>query len=261
MVSAWAGSYWFGLACCAVWAWEFQQLRSALEKAKRNLAEGRYAVARKELMELEAHWSADGEVAYELGRCEQARGRTEAALAAWARVPSGSPFAGWAAAQRAKAEMSRGRLVEAEAQLVKSLELPGSHRDQARWGLVLLLREEGRFAEARRWYVEGIDLLRDPVSALHRLYQLDHDPFPTEGVRQAMESAGSQAPDDDRVWLARAHLATRLGQFTEADRWLDRCLKRRPEDPAVCARPARVGHGGRAARHRPANLGPHPGRT
>jgi len=99
--------------------------------------------------------------------------------------------------------------------------------------LVLLLREEGRFAEARRWYVEGIDLGRDPVSALQPLYRLDHDPFPTEGVRQAMESAGSQAPDDDRVWLARAHLATRLGQFTEADRWLNSCLQRRPEDPVA----------------------------
>ena len=222
----------FGLVCCAVWAWEFRRLRSALEQAKRDLAERRCATARKELIDLEAHWSADGEVPYELGRCEQARGQTEAAVAAWARVPSGSPFAGWAAAQRAKAEMSRGRLVEAEVQLGKSLEFPGSHRDQARWGLVLLLREEGRFAEARRWYVEGIDPT-DPVSGIQRLYNLDHDPFPTEGVRQAMESAGSQAPDDDRVWLARANLATRLGQFTEAEHWLDTCLKRRPEDQAV----------------------------
>jgi len=222
-----------GLVSCAVWDWKVQGWRSALEQAKRDLAEGRYATARLELVKLGAYWSADGEVAYELGQCEMARGRTEAAVAAWARVPANSPFAGWAAARRAKAEMSRGRLVEAEELLVKSLDFSGSHRSQARWGLVLLLREEGRFAEARRWYVEGIDLARDPVSALRELYQLDHDPFPTEGVRQAMESAGSQAPDDDRVWLARAHLATRLGQFAEADRWLTRCLKRRPEDPVA----------------------------
>ncbi len=43
----------------------------------------------------------------------------------------------------------------------------------------------------------------------------------------------AQAPDDDRVWLARAHLAIRLGDFEEARQWLDRCLARRPEDPAV----------------------------
>ena len=222
-----------GVMFWAVWAWQLRQLRVSLEQAKRDLAEGRYAVARRELVKLDSHWSADGEVAYELGLCEQARGRTEAAVAAWSRVPAGSPFAGWAAARRAKAEMSRGRLVEAEEQLVKSLQFPGTHREEARRGLVLLLREEGRFAEARRWYLEGIDLERDPASAVRYLYQLDNDPFPTEGIRQAMDSAGSQAPDDDRVWLARAHLATRLGQFDDADRWLNRCLERRPDDPGA----------------------------
>jgi tetratricopeptide (TPR) repeat protein len=222
-----------GLFFFAVRTWEARRFRAVLEQAKRDLAEGRYARARQELVKLAASGRADGEVAYQLGVCEQARGRTDAAQAAWAQVPSDSPFAGWALAQRAKASMSRGRLVDAEALLVQSLEIPGSHRDQARWGLVLLLRKEGRFAEARRWYVEGIDPASDPVPTLQELYKLDHDPFPTEGVRQAMESAARQAPDDDRVWLARAHLATRLGQLPEADRWLSACLERRPEDAAI----------------------------
>jgi tetratricopeptide (TPR) repeat protein len=222
-----------GLVCGAVWAWEVRRLHTALEQAKRDLAAGRYARAHRALAELAAQWPADGEVAYQLGLCQQARGRTDAALAAWARVPTDSPFAGWAAARRARVEMSRGRLAAAEALLIQSLEHPGSHRDEARWGLVLLLREQGRFAEARRLYLAGIDLARDAVPTLVELYKLDHDPFPTEGVRQAMESAARQAPDDDRVWLARAHLATRLGQFTEADRWLGACLQRRPDDPVV----------------------------
>ncbi len=34
-------------------------------------------------------------------------------------------------------------------------------------------------------------------------------------------------------WLGKAHLAMRIGDFAEAVRWLDRCLARRPEDPAV----------------------------
>ena len=76
-----------GLVCGGVWAWEVRRLRSALDQAKRDLAEGRYARARQELVELAAYWSADGEVAYQLGLCHQARGRTEAALAAWAQVP------------------------------------------------------------------------------------------------------------------------------------------------------------------------------
>jgi enediyne biosynthesis protein E4 len=221
------------LACGAAWAWEARRLRSMLEQAKRDVAEGRLGRTRSELTALAARWSANGEVAYQLGLCEAARGRTEAALAAWEQVPAGSPFAGWAAAQRAKAELSRGRLVTAEALLTKSLELPGSHRDEARWGLVLLLREEGRFDEARRVYVEGVNPACDPAATLAELYRLDHDPFPIEGVRQAMESAGRQAPDDDRVWLARAHLALRLGQLADAGRWLSACLERRPADDSV----------------------------
>ena len=50
------------------------------------------------------------------------------------------------------------------------------------------------------------------VVTLQRLYKLDVDPFPIEGVRRGLESAARQAPDDDRVWLARAHLAIRVGR-------------------------------------------------
>ena len=42
------------------------------------------------------------------------------------------------------------------------------------------------------------------VLTLQRLYKLDIDAFPIEGVRRGLERAGKQAPDDDRVWLARA---------------------------------------------------------
>ena len=35
------------------------------------------------------------------------------------------------------------------------------------------------------------------------------------------------------MWLARANLAMLRGRFPEAERWLDACLKRRPDDPAV----------------------------
>ena len=39
--------------------------------------------------------------------------------------------------------------------------------------------------------------------------------------------------DDDRVWLGRANAAITTGRFDEAAPWLERCLSRRPEDPAV----------------------------
>ena len=59
--------------------------------------------------------------------------------------------------------------------------VPACRRDQvaeARWGLVLLLRQEGRFAEARRWFVEGVGASRDMVVTLQELYKLDYDPVP-----------------------------------------------------------------------------------
>jgi hypothetical protein len=48
-----------------------------------------------------------------------------------------------------------------------------------------------------------------------------------------LDEAGRTAPEDDRVWLGRAYLAIRTGQFPEADRWLGKCLARRPQDPVV----------------------------
>ena len=116
---------------------------------------------------------------------------------------------------------------------VRAAARAGPHVAEARWGLVLLLRMEGRFDEARRCLQAGFDQMSSPVATLQRLYKLDVDSLPIEGIRRGLDRAGKQAPDDDRVWLARAHLAIRSGDLAEADAWLARCLARRPEDPAV----------------------------
>ncbi len=75
--------------------------------------------------------------------------------------------------------------------------------------------------------------MSNPVITLVRLYRLDHNIYPTEGIRLTLERSGNLSPQDDRVWLGKAHLATLLGRFDEARTWLDRCLKRRPDDVAV----------------------------
>jgi enediyne biosynthesis protein E4 len=41
------------------------------------------------------------------------------------------------------------------------------------------------------------------------------------------------APDDDRIWLGKANLAIRAGSYDEAARWIDACLRLRPEDGPV----------------------------
>ena len=129
--------------------------------------------------------------------------------------------------------MDRGRFTECETLLRQAAGAPGSHVAEARWGLVLLLRMEGRFEEAHRWLEDGFDVMTSPVETLQRLYRLDVDPFPIDGVRTALERAGRQAPADDRVWLARAHLAILRGEFADAELWLERCPSSRPDDSVV----------------------------
>ena len=59
---------------------------------------------------------------------------------------------------------------------------------------------------------------------------LDHSPLPAEALQVALDKADD---DDDRVWLGRANHALLTGRFADAADWLDRCLRRRPDDPAV----------------------------
>ena len=226
-----------GIGVATVWmimrGVEERRCQTLLEHAKTEMSVGRYGKARdrlKELLERRPEWD---EAWYNLGVCEQTRDRTELALAALAKVSPGSDWAGWSAVRRSRLEMDRGRFAEAEKLLVRAAGIPGTHVAEARWGMVLLLRQQGRFDEARRWLEVGFDLMSSSVETLQRLYKLDVDPFPIEGIRVLLDRAGRQAQDDDRVWLARAHMAIRVGNFREARSWLDRCLKRRPDDPAV----------------------------
>ena len=69
---------------------------------------------------------------------------------------------------------------------------------------------------------------------LHKHFLLGNPrSFPVDALRTRLEEAGRAAPEDDRVWLGKANLATRTAEFGEAEAWLERCLERRPEDPAV----------------------------
>ena len=99
--------------------------------------------------------------------------------------------------------------------------------------LARLWRHEGRFDEVRRLLRDEWARAADPSRTLRDLWMLDAEPVPIEMVRGVLDKAAGQAPDDDRVWLGRANLATWSGRFEEADRWLKACLERRPRDPAV----------------------------
>ncbi|QDV38641.1 FG-GAP-like repeat-containing protein [Tautonia plasticadhaerens] len=220
----------------ALWIDREARLRrfgGGLEEARSALLDGRHATARRRLADLVDRRPGHGEALYLLGLCEQLLGHPDRAEAAWARIPGGTPEAGLALLHWADVEQERGRLAAAEDRLRAALGIPGAHRPMARWSLVLLLRHEGRFDEARVVFRRGLAEHPEPVEAMKILYKLDTDPFPVETARRDLEIAHRLAPEDDRAWLGLAHLATRSGRFDEAEGWLDRCLGRRPGDPAV----------------------------
>jgi thioredoxin-like negative regulator of GroEL len=224
-----------GLGLIAAASWGVGEVRAlaALDQARRDVAGGRMGSARVALLRLAGRRPGWDEVHYQLGLCHRAEGRPDDAIAAWRRVGPRSPFAGRAALFAARLALDLGRMEEAEELLLAAIGTDGPDRKDARWDLVRLLRLEGRFDEARHRYEAGIAGQTDEPAMLRMLHRLDVEPFPVEGVRRFLDRAESKAPDDDRVALGQAHLATRLGRFEEADRRLQICEARRPDDPAV----------------------------
>ena len=233
ILAAAGGVWWFSERSREQW------IASELVEANRELAENRPNSALDRLNRLIELRPGRSDLLLAFGRAELARGKTDKALVAFSEIPAGSDEIGTAAALRSRIEIQAGMLDAAEIQLSTTLNDPknqgSSTLPEARDALVRLLRSEGRFAEGRQTYMAGASEWPDPVKGLKGLYRLDVDPIPTEGLRAYFENARTRQPNDDRAWLGLAALETRLGQFAEAEKWLDACLAKRPEDPAVWA--------------------------
>jgi tetratricopeptide (TPR) repeat protein len=205
-------------------SWRYQ---ASLKQAKARLDSGSPYEARRLLAESAARWPGDGEVEFLLGACEQALGRPDAAAGAWSRVPTDSPFAGHAAMLRVRLLMKRNRFAAAEELLPIALRASGQHAIEARETLVVLFKLEGRFAEVKSLVQEGWDSYPDRFGLLRQLANLDSiNPVPIEKIWPALEKAAEISPDDDRIWLGRANLAIRTGEFAKAKGWLDDSLRR-----------------------------------
>jgi enediyne biosynthesis protein E4 len=215
--------------------------QSALDQVDRDIAAKRYGTARQRLIGLATRWVGPDAVDYRLGVCEGYLGHDEAALAAWGRLPMGSPFAEAAALNSAAVEMNRGSFSSAEAILEVALRHPGPQVVTVGQLLGQLYSKEGRTCERRAvlessWRIasrpgwprpdEALGLLRDHMA-------VDFVSLAVDSYRTLLDHAGREAPLDDRVWLGLANLAIRDGQFTAARRRIDDCLVRRPEDPAI----------------------------
>jgi enediyne biosynthesis protein E4 len=215
--------------------------RAALVEIKKHVQAGRHGTAVRNLAELLVWEPGSDEAIYLLGVCERARGRTAAAELAWARIRPGSAFAVPAIQARATFLVDQGRLADAERLIDQALGDPRVDGFDLRRFLAPLYRSEGRIEEALRliesnWVqlnragqggsTQAIELL-----GLHIAQSMGT--ASPESVRAFLDRVEGQAPDDDRIWLGKANLAVRQGSFDEAARWLDACLRRRPEDVPV----------------------------
>jgi tetratricopeptide (TPR) repeat protein len=234
---------WFWLAgglLALVWggSWTFAEWRfqSGLKQAKADVAAGRLEAARRWLTAQSPVRTERSETAYLLGVCEERLFRPEAAVEAYGRVPRSSEWSAAAAVARGRILIDDlGRFTEAEAVLCEAAIHAGRNpaAARARYALNQLFYWEGRLDEMRRLLQEGWDRSPDKRGDLHDLWRIDNAPLAVEKIQAAVETAACRAPEDDRVWLARAHLAMEAGRYSEAARWLGACSERRPDDPVV----------------------------
>ena len=221
------------LLAVAWWVVAALRFQATLHRALDAMATGRFDVARPLLVRLAELRPGRPEVEYSLGLCEQALGHHDASLAAWARVPSATPFAARAAGGRARVLEDRGRFADAED--VLKMAINASHHEEAELRLALqrLLWYQGRLRDVGHELREQWTRAANPVAVVREHALLDFEAFQFDRVRTMLEASARMAPDDDRVWLGRANLATRSGRYGEAAEWLDACLRRRPVDAAV----------------------------
>ena len=192
------------------------------------------AKARDTLARAAALWPEAGEAQYLMGAVEKAMGRPSAARAAWLAVPAGSPFALHAAMMLARSALVLDRHADAEPYLKAALGAAAPTGKEAREVLLNLYKVQNRLEEARRLVREGWETYPDRIGTLQQLWRLDTpSPVLLEELRYVVENAAKNAPDDDRVWLARANLAARMSHYEEAAQFLNKCQSRRPDDPTV----------------------------
>ena len=134
---------------------------------------------------------------------------------------------------RARLALDHGRLAIAEASVTPLLLDRGEVGRQAsrladQVDLFMGRRRAISRRIERRWAMSP-----DQAGLLRLHWQLDSQPSPILAMGETLDRMARQAPEDDRVWLGRADLATSSGRYDQADELLKRCESRRPDDPEV----------------------------
>ncbi|QEH32841.1 hypothetical protein OJF2_13250 [Aquisphaera giovannonii] len=229
------------IGLCGWRAVDVRRYRSGLAEAQADLDGGRFALAANKLTALVTWKPGSDEAWYLLGTCEAARGRDEAAEAAWSHIAPGSPFAPRAIQGRLQIEAGAGRLARAEDLVLRALADP--RIDGASLPILLspIYCQEGRLEETlglleARWKAldaKGEGASEAAVNLVRAHAGLRLNPVPRQAIRDAMDQAAALAPGDDRIWLGRANLAIDERALDEARRRLEDCLRRRPDDVPV----------------------------
>ena len=226
LVIVMVGAVYWGVS----WRIAVRRYWDELNLAEQDYRSGNFGLAQRRLSALEVSWPGQGEVVFRLGICELARGRREEALAAWGRVPAGSPFSSRASALSGQQLTNMGRFAAAEVALESALRDAGPDSYEFGRELSRLYRLEGRSDDLRRLLRELWSRAPDPTLILKELWTLDTVTWAMDAWALALAKG---EPNDDRVWLGRAHLARMKGQFQEANELFAACQKRRPNDIAV----------------------------
>ncbi len=203
---------------------------SRLDAIRRVMDERRYLDALAMLKWVVRFTPKDGEVWYRIGLCERSLGRVKNAEIAWRKVSATSPFRARASLEGAKLALTQGRLAEAEEILERG---DGIKTFEGAKLLARILQVEGRIDDVKRLYQNTWNPWDDPVGVLSELWKLDVEAFPLQRTESYLNQLARDAPDDDRILLARANLALVRGDYAEARKKLDECERRRPNDVAV----------------------------
>jgi tetratricopeptide (TPR) repeat protein len=218
------------LAAQAFWQrYQFRLARSAIDR-------GEYAAALDRLESLAASrygWigSDDGALLYWLGQCRLRAGRRAEALLVFDRVPDRGEYGARAAAAAAEGLLGQGRWRAAEERLERALAAGPPGLEDVCYRLDQLYRMQARFADAARLLREGCASARDPVRVLRALWRTDRGTPPYDTIIKALDVGARLNPQEDRVWLGRARVATQTGRLEEADTWLKRCAAVRADEP------------------------------
>ncbi len=149
--------------------------------------------------------------------------------------PAGAPRFANATLRRARLAIDRGRLAVAEEALERSRgAFPRGSKASELHEIMLqqIYLFTGRDVDLRRRKRAEADTAKDKADVLRKHWQIDETwAYPLATLRSRLEEAGRDAPEDDRVWLGKANLATHTARFAEADDWLKRCLDAAPRIP------------------------------